>query len=331
MARDGSGVYTLPPGYLATTGATATAAQHNDPLTDLETDANTVRPIVAGGTGADTAAGARTALDVVGVSDTQTLTNKTLTSPTVNSATIDDPTITGAVDISGVTSGLAGMLTNFAVFDTSGTYTPSTGVKYALVRIIGGGGGGGGADSDDPAQVGVGAGGGAGGFIEGFLDVSAGGYSATITTGAAGTGGLGGAGTAGTAGGDTTYDDGTVTWVGEGGGGGTTTSDSTSTVIKKGALGGSHSGTGTIHKAAGECGGTGIAILNAGAVGGKGGSTIYGGGGRPGETNASGTSEDGANGRGYGAGGGGAAARGSTTNAQGGDGVSGAVIIYEFL
>jgi hypothetical protein len=77
MARNGSGVYTLPAGYLATTGASATSSQHNEPLEDLETDMNTARPIVAGGTGATTAAGARSNLDAVGVDDVQTLTNKT--------------------------------------------------------------------------------------------------------------------------------------------------------------------------------------------------------------------------------------------------------------
>lgn len=64
MARNGSGVYSLPVGYLATTGATATAAQHNTPLEDLETDMNTARPVVAGGTGATNASAARDNLGV---------------------------------------------------------------------------------------------------------------------------------------------------------------------------------------------------------------------------------------------------------------------------
>jgi hypothetical protein len=77
MARNGSEVYSLPAGYLATTGAFATASQHNEPLQDLEAEMNLARPIVAGGTGATTAAGARSNLDAVGVDDMQTLTNKT--------------------------------------------------------------------------------------------------------------------------------------------------------------------------------------------------------------------------------------------------------------
>lgn len=36
MPRNGSGTYTLPAGYLATTGQTITASQHNSPLEDIE-------------------------------------------------------------------------------------------------------------------------------------------------------------------------------------------------------------------------------------------------------------------------------------------------------
>lgn len=52
----------MPVGYEATAGETATATQHNSPLEDLQTDANTARPIVAGGTGATSAAAALTNL-----------------------------------------------------------------------------------------------------------------------------------------------------------------------------------------------------------------------------------------------------------------------------
>lgn len=62
MARNGSGVYSLPAGYEATTGQTATADQHNDPLEDIAADLNVARPVVAGGTGATTASAARTNL-----------------------------------------------------------------------------------------------------------------------------------------------------------------------------------------------------------------------------------------------------------------------------
>ncbi len=47
-------------------------------------------PVANGGTGATTASAARTALGVVGVSDTQTLTNKTLTDPVITGAILED-------------------------------------------------------------------------------------------------------------------------------------------------------------------------------------------------------------------------------------------------
>lgn len=64
MPRNGSGVFSYSSGSTATTGDTATASTHNIPLDDLKTDANAARPIVAGGTGATTADGARKNLGV---------------------------------------------------------------------------------------------------------------------------------------------------------------------------------------------------------------------------------------------------------------------------
>jgi len=58
MSRNGAGVYSLPGTYEATPGETILAAQHNDPLEDLQQDANTPRPVVAGGTGSTTEQGA---------------------------------------------------------------------------------------------------------------------------------------------------------------------------------------------------------------------------------------------------------------------------------
>lgn len=66
MPRNGSGVYSLPSGYEAATGETATANQHNTPLEDLQSDANDARPIVAGGTGATSASAARVNLGIGG-------------------------------------------------------------------------------------------------------------------------------------------------------------------------------------------------------------------------------------------------------------------------
>ena len=62
MPRNISGVYSLPAGTLISNGDLSDAADLNTPLSDLESDLNAARPIVAGGTGATTAADARTNL-----------------------------------------------------------------------------------------------------------------------------------------------------------------------------------------------------------------------------------------------------------------------------
>lgn len=58
MPRDGSGVFSPPAGTTATSGTTIESAKYNAFVNDLVTDANTARPIVAGGTGATTAGAA---------------------------------------------------------------------------------------------------------------------------------------------------------------------------------------------------------------------------------------------------------------------------------
>jgi hypothetical protein len=62
MSRNGSGVYSLPAGSAAVDGAIIDPVVFNTLISDLESDANTARPIVAGGTGATTAAAARSAI-----------------------------------------------------------------------------------------------------------------------------------------------------------------------------------------------------------------------------------------------------------------------------
>jgi hypothetical protein len=62
MSRNGSGVYSLPAGSAAVDNAIIDPVAFNTLISDLESDANTARPIVAGGTGATTAAAARSAI-----------------------------------------------------------------------------------------------------------------------------------------------------------------------------------------------------------------------------------------------------------------------------
>jgi hypothetical protein len=65
MPRDGSGVYSTPPGTHGTPNATILSAAYNGNVDDVATDLNTPRPIVAGGTGSTTPAAALTALGAV--------------------------------------------------------------------------------------------------------------------------------------------------------------------------------------------------------------------------------------------------------------------------
>ena len=62
MARNGSGVYSLPAGSVVVNGDTSDATDVNTPIADIAADLNVARPIVAGGTGATSASAARTAL-----------------------------------------------------------------------------------------------------------------------------------------------------------------------------------------------------------------------------------------------------------------------------
>jgi len=65
MPRDGSGIYSTPPGTHGTPNTTILSAAYNNNVDDVAVDLNTPRPIVAGGTGATTPAGAVTALGAV--------------------------------------------------------------------------------------------------------------------------------------------------------------------------------------------------------------------------------------------------------------------------
>ena len=62
MPRDGSGIYTTPPGTTAVPDTTIESAKYNANVADVAADLNAPRPIVAGGTGGNSAATARTNL-----------------------------------------------------------------------------------------------------------------------------------------------------------------------------------------------------------------------------------------------------------------------------
>lgn len=214
------------------------------------------------------------------------------------------------------------------VFTSSGTYTPTSGMKYCIVECVGAGGGGGGVQSAGSPNAGGGGGGGAGGYARKRCTAADIGASKTVTVGAAGGGASAGFNT-GSTGGATSVG----ALVSANGGGG-------------GSPGGANSQTGT-----GGAGGTASGDFGvAGAPGGIGDGAatnavnVQGGAGAPGPfgggavatlaSNGTSTATNGNNApaTGYGGGGGGAVftAVGGSDRA-GGNGAGGIVIITEFV
>jgi len=89
-------VYSLPAGSTVTNGDTSDASDINTPLQDLETDMNTARPGVAGGTGGTTASEARTGLGLDTVM-TETSDDVTIISPVGGIMPADISDTTGPV------------------------------------------------------------------------------------------------------------------------------------------------------------------------------------------------------------------------------------------
>lgn len=79
MSRDGSGVMSWPSGGLAISGQPVSSTAYNAFRADLLDDLNTPRPITMGGTGAATAAAARTALGAMAADATLTALASILT------------------------------------------------------------------------------------------------------------------------------------------------------------------------------------------------------------------------------------------------------------
>lgn len=207
----------------------------------------------------------------------------------------------------------------------NGPYTPTSGMKYCVVEVLGGGGGGGGAASTNASQQSSGSGGGAGEFAKGVFSASTIGVSQNIIIGV---GGAGNSGTAGSNGGATSFG---VILSAFGGIGGS--SQITTTIGNAaGGLGGT-GGSGGNLRSAGAAGSYGYTTTAANATllnGGAGANSQYGAGGLQ---NLS-TTAGGANGNsalGYGAGGSGAENWVSQAAHTGGTGTSGIAIVTEYI
>lgn len=225
--------------------------------------------------------------------------------------------------VSGLPAWGNGGLIGFQVFTSSGTYTPTSGMRTCLAIAVGSGGGGGGVGSSAASSLGA-AGGGAGSTSYKRLTAADIGASKAVTIASGGAGGIGA--NDGAAGGDSSLD---TLCIGKGGSGG---AQASAFGYGTGGAGGV-AGTGDLN-VPGMPGFGGVGAIGASVAtkGGAGGSSPYGAGGREVAQIASGAVTNGNNGTGNGSGGSGATnlAAGGATTANGGNGTAGIVIIFEY-
>ncbi|WP_425622380.1 DUF2793 domain-containing protein [Methylocystis sp. SB2] len=217
--------------------------------------------------------------------------------------------------------------TKVRVFASSGSYTPTPGLRFAEVLLFGAGGGGGsGARTASGAAASGGAGGGGGGLARGRFTAAQIGASKAVAIGAGGSGGAAQTtnstnGNAGSAGGVTTF--GTLLHAGAGGGG------------AGGQIGGASGGGGAGSQASsglsgsggtGGVGSFGVGSGGSGAVGAAG-SHVFGGGGGGGCNAAGSTAAAGGSCLYNGPSGGGAGGGITAANAVANGGAGGAVYV----
>lgn len=210
------------------------------------------------------------------------------------------------------------------VFTASGTYTPTVGMKYCTIEVVGGGAGGGGSATTAAMEVSGGGGGGSGGYARKTVNSSIIGVSKAVTVGAGGAGGNN-TGSDGAAGNATSVGVIVSASGGTGGEGGL----SLSTYGNEGGVGGvGANGDFNAHGGPGQLGmGSFVGAI---AFSGAGGNSIFGGGG-VGRTAQTGIPTPGFNGTAYGGGGSGATSTQGDAGEAGGNGASGIVIITEYI
>ncbi len=161
------------------------------------------------------------------------------------------------------------------VFTSNGTYTPTSGMRYCIVEIVGGGGGSGGTVGA-AGQTGTSAAGGGGGYCRKTYTAANIGANSAVVIGAAGTAGTAGNNTGGTGGTSTFTPSGTgLTLTATGGVGGAGGSASATTQSSgDGGVGGT--GTNGDVNIRGGVGGSGITVVGSGgqAIGGPGGASF---------------------------------------------------------
>lgn len=210
-------------------------------------------------------------------------------------------------------------------FTSSGTYTPSAGMVYAIIECVGAGGAGGGAAQSSGGAA-VGGGGGGGAYARALVTAAQVGTSQTVTVATGGTAGSVGNNAGNSPSGDTSVG---ALCVAKSGSGGSGSSASLAGGGTGGAGGSGSSSTGDF-KTSGEAGrnGSGGTILTyfAGASG-AGGAAGLGFGGSSNILYSS----TGAAGQNYGGGGSGGASYNNSASVAGGPGANGIVVITEFI
>lgn len=210
------------------------------------------------------------------------------------------------------------------IFTSSGTYTPTSGMKYCTIECVGGGGGGGGTNTTGSTGSSVGGGGGGAGYARKTVSSSIIGASQTVTVGSGGNAGSTGGGNGGS-GNSSSVGSICIAGGGSGGAGGGNNSITASNYVSGGA-----GGAGSVGDilAGGGIGGTAMGAISTGvAASGVGGNSIFGGGGEAQFTTSSASGNPGVN---YGGGGSGGATGPNNSGVTGGAGASGIVVITEF-
>ena len=207
------------------------------------------------------------------------------------------------------------------VFSANGTYTPTPGMVYADVEVVGGGAGGGGCDNSIPNFPNAGGGGGGGGYAREILTAATIGVSQAVTIGAGGAGGVAGPNN-GSPGGSSSFG---ALLASTGGGGGSLSGGGSA---GDGGPGGT--GSGGDYNVTGTPGTPGTTFATGGGGqwgnGGPGGSSFFGGGAQGAVPNNNGN-----NATSFGGGGSGGVILGSTGAVAGGNGFDGAIIVTEYI
>lgn len=206
-------------------------------------------------------------------------------------------------------------------FTSNGTYTPTTGMQYCIIEVIGSGGGGGGTQATSASQVAQAGGGGSGEYARGVFSAATIGASQSVTVPTGGNGGSAGLNNG---------SNGSTTSVGAlisaaGGSGGIAGTASTTSILASGGSGGT-GGSGGSFRVDGRSGEFGLFIVGSFQYNGRGAPSLIGG------TNNIRTSTNaGLAGKNYGCGGDGAFASISAAGQAGGNGGGGIVVVTEFV